>query len=349
MSTTAAQVVRTEAEALLALAERLAGPMAPAFDHALGLLHNCKGRVIVTGIGKSGIIARKLAATFSSTGAPAFFLHPAESIHGDMGVIVHGDVAIALSASGETDEVIRLLPVLQRLEVPLISITCDAICAGTSKLSTLAAAASVALDCSVAQEACNLGLAPTASTTSMLALGDALAVALSQRRNFRAEDFAALHPGGKLGRKLTRVEELMHSGDALPQVAPTARMADVIFEMSSKKLGVTAVAEPSPQGANAPGNLVGIVSDGDLRRLLERYSREAGSSDGGGDNRRDVLDLTAADCMTRNPKTVSPGTFAATALAMMEEKKITSLCVVGAQAELLGIIHMHDLWESLGA
>lgn len=342
MTATGANVVRIEAEALLALAERLAGPMAPAFDRALQLLHACAGRVVVTGMGKSGIIARKIAATLSSTGSPAIFLHPADAIHGDVGVITASDVVIALSASGETEEVNRLLPMFQRLETPLISITCDAVCSTPARLSTLAAAATVALDCSVAQEACNLGLAPTASTTAMLALGDALAIALSERRGFRAEDFAHLHPGGKLGRKLARVEELMHAGDAMPAVAPTARMAEVIYEMSSKKLGVTAVVESS--GENS-GLLAGIISDGDLRRLLERYSRDpqrAATSAAG------LLDLTAADCMTRQPKVVAPGTFASAALAMMEEKKITSLPVVDSSRRILGIVHMHDLWESLG-
>lgn len=337
MTSTAANVVRIEAEALLALSERLAGPMAATFDRAIALLQASTGRIIVTGIGKSGIIGRKIAATLSSTGSPAIFLHPAEAIHGDMGGIVRGDLAILLSASGETEEVLRLLPMFQRLDVGIISITCDPVCSSPARLSTLATAATVALDCSVAHEACNLGLAPTASTTAMLALGDALAVALSERKNFRAEDFAHLHPGGKLGRKLARVEELMHSGDALPQVASTARMAEVIYEMSRKKLGVTAVVEA--------GKLVGIVSDGDLRRLLERYARDPQHASTTAGN---LLELTATDCMTREPKVVAPETFAATALAIMEEKKITSLCVVDADSHILGIVHMHDLWELLG-
>ncbi len=337
-------VVRIEAEALRRLAERLAGPMAAAFHRAVDLIYGCSGRVVVTGMGKSGIIARKIAATLNSTGTPALFMHPVEALHGDLGMVVKGDAVIALSASGETEEMLRLLATLKRLQIPLISLTCDEIyetpsgvkptsgkakAAGKSArstramLSTLAAAADVALDCSVAKEACSLGLAPTASTTTMLALGDALAMSLSDKRGFKEEDFANLHPGGKLGKRLARVESLMHSGDALPRVTPQANMPDVIYEMSRKKLGVTAVVEGE--------KLVGIISDGDLRRLLERRGK-------------DVLDLTAGECMTKNPKTISRQEFAATALAMMEEKKITSLAVVDNKGKLEGIVHLHDLW-----
>ena len=323
-----ANVVRIEAEALLALAERLAGPMAPAFERALDLMQACAGRVVVTGMGKSGIVARKIAATLSSTGTPALFMHPAEAVHGDLGMLVRGDVLIALSQSGETEEILTLLATMKRLEVKVISMTGDEIYSRLakskpSKLSTLAAAADVALDCSIAQEACSLGLAPTASTTTMLALGDALAVALAERRGFKEEHFAELHPGGKLGKKLARVEALMHSGDALPRVAPETRMPQVIYEMSRKKLGVTTVVED--------GKLLGIISDGDLRRLLERRGK-------------DVIDLTAAECMTRSPQTIAPEEFAATALARMEQKKITSLAVVDGDAKLVGMIHLHDLW-----
>ena len=315
-------VVRIEADALRALADRIAGPMSDAFDRAVELLYSCRGRVVVTGMGKSGIVAHKVAATLSSTGTPALFLHPAEAVHGDLGMIVAGDVVIALSSSGETEEILSLMATIKRLQVPLISMTCDRLYNG-SKLSTLASAADIPLDCSVDKEACSLGLAPTASTTTMLALGDALAVAISQKRGFKEEDFANLHPGGKLGKRLARVETLMHSGDAVPKVTPQTKMPDVIYEMSRKKLGITAVVEGD--------KLVGVISDGDLRRLLERRGK-------------DVLDLTALDCMTRDPKTVAPGEFAISALAIMEQKKITSLIVVDGDRKLQGIVHLHDLW-----
>ena len=332
-------VVRIEAVALHALADRIAGPMAGAFQRAVDLMFSCAGRVVVTGMGKSGIIARKIAATLSSTGSPALYLHPVEAMHGDLGMVVRGDVVLALSASGETEEILQLLATIKRLQVPLISMTGDEICspqsaaagragespAPTRASSTLAGAADVALDCSVAEEACSLGLAPTASTTTMLALGDALAVTLSEKRGFKEEDFANLHPGGKLGKRLARVESLMHSGDALPRVTPKTKMPDVIYEMSRKKLGVTAVVEGE--------RLVGIVSDGDLRRLLEQRGK-------------DVMDLSAGEAMTRNPKTIHAGEFAATALALMEEKKITSLMVVDGSGKLEGIVHLHDLWTT---
>ena len=330
-------VVRIEAEALRALADRIGGPMAQAFQRAVDLMFTCAGRVVVTGMGKSGLIARKIAATLSSTGTPALYLHPVEALHGDLGMVVRGDVVLALSASGETQEILALLATIKRLQVPLIAMTGDEICkkeAGESPASTralskpestLAGAADVALDCSIAEEACALGLAPTASTTTMLALGDALAVTLSEKRGFKEEDFANLHPGGKLGKKLARVESLMHSGEALPRVSPQAKMPDVIYEMSRKKLGVTAVVEGE--------KLVGIISDGDLRRLLEKRGK-------------DGLDLTAGECMTRDPKTISAEEFAATALAWMEEKKITSLMVVDEDGKLDGIVHLHDLWTT---
>jgi len=312
-------VVRIEAEALRQLADRIAGPMADAFNRAVELLFACRGRVVVSGMGKSGIVARKIAATFSSTGTPALFMHPVDAVHGDLGMVIAGDVVLVLSLSGETEEILRLLATLKRLQVPLISMTGN----NGARPSTLAAAADVALDCSVTQEACSLGLAPTASTTTMLALGDALAVSLSEKRGFKEEDFANLHPGGKLGKKLARVESLMHTGDAVPRVTPQTKMPDVIYEMSRKKLGMTAVVENE--------KLVGIVSDGDLRRLLEHRGKDA-------------LDLPAGECMTKNPKTIAPQEFAAAALALMEEKKITSLAVVDPDRRLLGIIHLHDLW-----
>src|SRR5215472_13176626 len=237
MKHTGENVVRIEAEALRALADRIAGPMAGAFEGAVKMMDACRGRVVVTGMGKSGIIARKIAATLSSIGTPALFMHPVDAVHGDLGMVVRGDVVLALSASGETEEILRLLATIKRLQVPLISMTGDGICATNAgkesriqTLSTLADAADVALDCSVAKEACSLGLAPTASTTTMLALGDALAVALSEKRGFKEEDFANLHPGGKLGKKLARVEALMHNGDALPRVSAETRMPDVIYE-----------------------------------------------------------------------------------------------------------------------
>jgi len=329
---TGENVVRIEAEALLALADRLAGPMAKAFHRAVELLYDCTGRVVVTGLGKSGLVARKVAATLSSTGTPALFLHPAEALHGDLGMLVRGDVVIALSASGETEEILQLLATMKRLQIPVVSVTCDRIYGNSRagapaplKVSTLASAADVALDCSVDKEACSPGLAPTASTTTMLALGDALAMALAERRGFKEEDFANLHPGGKLGKRLARVENLMHTGDAVPRVAPATRMPHVIYEMSRKKLGVTTVVDGE--------RLLGVISDGDLRRLLERRGK-------------DVLDLTAGDCMTPDPKVIAPEQFAAAALAIMEEKRITSLPVVNARGQLQGIIHLHDLWET---
>jgi arabinose-5-phosphate isomerase len=323
-------VVRIEAEALRVLADRMAGPMSGAFHRALELIYGCSGRVVVTGMGKSGIIARKIAATLNSTGTPALFMHPVEAVHGDLGMVVRGDAVLALSASGETEEILRLLATLKRLQVPLVALTCDEIYAKdagegarATRISTLAEAAEVALDCSVAEEACSLGLAPTASTTCMLALGDALAMALAEKRGFKEEDFANLHPGGKLGKRLARVESLMHTGDAVPRVTLRTTMPDVIYEMSRKKLGVTAVVEDE--------KLVGVISDGDLRRLLELRGKDA-------------LDLAAGECMTRNPRTIRGNEFAATALALMEEKKITSLAVVDGNGKLEGIVHLHDLW-----
>jgi arabinose-5-phosphate isomerase len=317
-------VVRIEAEALRRLADRMAGPMSGAFTRAIDVLFACKGRVVVTGMGKSGLIARKIAATLSSTGTPALHLHPAEALHGDLGMIARGDVVLALSSSGETQELLELLPTVKRLGVPLITMTCDALySADKAALSSLAQAAAIALDCSIDKEACSLGLAPTASTTTMLALGDALAVALSEKRGFKEEDFANLHPGGKLGKRLARVSTLMHDGDAIPRVERSTRMPDVIYEMSRKKLGMTTVVEGE--------KLVGIISDGDLRRLLEKRGK-------------DILDLSAQECMTASPKTITPDAYAAEALDVMEQKKITSLAVVAEDGTLQGIVHLHDLW-----
>jgi arabinose-5-phosphate isomerase len=326
MKNIAENVVRIEAEALRALADRIAGPMARDFESAIELLYTCAGRVVVTGMGKSGLIARKVAATLSSTGTPALYLHPAEAMHGDLGMIVRGDVVVAMSASGETGEILQLLATIKRLGSPLITLTCDDLCAPAAagrRRSTLAQAADVALDCSVAGEACSFGLAPTASTTTMLALGDALAVSLSQKRGFKEEDFANLHPGGKLGKRLTRVSALMHSGDALPSVTTETSISHVIYEMSRKGLGMTTVV--------ADGKLVGLISDGDLRRLLERHGKE-------------LFDLTAGQCMTPEPKSIGPDSFAIAALDVMEQKKITSLPVVDTDGCLLGVLHLHDLW-----
>jgi arabinose-5-phosphate isomerase len=300
-----AELVRTEAAALEALAARLDGPMAGPFARAVEMILRCgeqNGRVVVTGMGKSGIISQKIAATLSSTGSPALFLP--------------GDVVIALSASGETEEILRLLATLKRKGDALISFCCNL-------QSTLAAASDVALDCSVEREACGLNLSPTASTTAMLALGDALAVAVSLRKGFRAEDFAELHPGGKLGKQLAKVRDLMHTGEDIPTVAPNTPMADVIFEMSSKKLGMTTVQES--------GHLRGVISDGDLRRLLER---EGGAA----------LGKTAGEAMNAHPRTIAAEELAAKALAILEERKITSLIVVDAAQKVEGVVHLHDLW-----
>ncbi len=319
---TPSRLVRIEAEALLALAARLDGAMAANFDRAVDLLLQCgaaRGRIVVTGMGKSGIIAQKIAATLSSTGSPALFLHPAEAVHGDLGMLAPGDVVLALSASGETEEILRLLATLKRIGDALISFCCNL-------RSTLALASDVVLDCSVEQEACGLGLAPTASTTAMLALGDALAIAVSLRKGFRAEDFANLHPGGKLGKKLARVRDLMHAGDAVPRVSPTTPMAEVIYEMSRKGLGMTAVV-------GSASELRGIISDGDLRRLLEREGAR-------------TLERRAGDAMNTQPKTISPDELAVRALATMEERRITSLVVLGENGKVEGILHLHDLWET---
>jgi arabinose-5-phosphate isomerase len=328
-------LVRVEARALLELALRLDGPMLSPFARAVERLAACAEsghKAVLTGMGKSGLIARKLAATLTSTGTPALFLHPAEALHGDLGVVSKGDIAIALSASGETEEVVRLVPIFKRLEVAVISMT-------GALDSTLALGSEIALDTSVTEEACALNLAPTASTTVMLALGDALAIEVSRRRNFQAEDFADLHPGGRLGLRLTPVRELMHSGDALPCVTAATPMPQVIYEMSRKKLGMTTVCETSGNGLE----LLGIISDGDLRRLLERDGPLA-------------LTHTAGEIMNPAPVTVEASALATAALALMEHRKITTLVVTesglngkpdgkldGKFAQ--GVVHLHDLWK----
>jgi arabinose-5-phosphate isomerase len=316
----ARKVLQTEAAAILALVDRLDA----RFDTAVQLLRQCTGRVILTGMGKSGIIAHKVAATLSSTGTPAFFLHPAEAIHGDLGVIQADDVVVALSNTGETAELLHLLETIRRLGAKLVAITGD-------PRSSLAQAADVALDCSVAEEACPMNLAPTASTTAALAIGDALAMTVMVEKGFKQEDFASLHPGGKLGKRLMRVEALMHTGALCPRVHADARMRDVIYEMSSKGLGMTCVIDRDVAGDEA--TLLGIITDGDLRRRMER----------GGE----ILDLRAADVMTRNPVSVERTTLAAEALHIMEQRKITSIVVAeGDQIRrVAGVVHLHDLWR----
>jgi arabinose-5-phosphate isomerase len=316
-----ASFVRTEAAALNALANRLEHELQPQVDRALWMMESCTAqgrRVVVTGIGKSGIIARKIAATLRSTGTPAHFLHPAEALHGDLGMVGAGDVALALSYSGETEELLRLLPALDRLAVPVVAL-CGCV------TSTLARCAAVSLDVSVSAEACSLNLAPTASTTVMLALGDALALELSRRRGFEPAHFAELHPGGRLGFRLSRVRDLMHVGDALPCVTASTPMTEVIYEMSRKKLGMTTVLTPAH-------GLAGIISDGDLRRMLERAGQNA-------------LGQTAGDIMNATPLTISGAAFATDALTLMEERKITSLVVVEENV-VQGVVHLHDLWQT---
>ena len=314
------EFVRIEAAALNELAERLDGPMLAPFTKAVELLLQSfkdSTHIIVTGIGKSGIIARKIAATLRSTGTQAHFLHAAEAIHGDLGMLAPGDVVLVLSYSGETEELVRLLPTLERLKTTLIVI-------GGCSTSSLALASDIFLDTSVSAEACSLNLAPTASTTVMLALGDALALEASRRRGWKAEDFADLHPGGRIGKRLSRVRELMHSGEALPQVTPSTPMTQVIYEMSRKKLGMTTVL-------SSDNKLAGMISDGDLRRLLERDGSHA-------------LEHTAGESMNSKPLTIDGGAFASSALALMEERKITSLIVVAPSGQVEGVVHLHDLW-----
>ena len=310
----ARKVLQTEAAAILALVDRVD----EKFARAVELIRGCKGRVIVTGMGKSGIICRKIAATLASTGTPAFFLHPAEAVHGDLGVIQADDVVIAMSYSGETEELTRVLETLKRIGAPLIAIS-------GSLGSTLAQAADVGLDCSVSEEACPMNLVPTASTTAALALGDALAMTVLVEKGFKPEDFANLHPGGKLGKKLMRVEQLMSAGDALPVVQLHTAMRDVIYEMSRKGLGMTSVVEKD-------GRLAGIITDGDLRRKMATTPN--------------IQDLSARDVMTANPVAIGQSTMAVEALAMMEQRKITSIVVIDADRRVEGVVHLHDLWRT---
>ena len=310
----ARKVLRTEAAAILGLVERIDA----TFDRAVQLLYECNGRVIVTGMGKSGLICRKIAATLSSTGTSAWFLHPAEAFHGDLGAIRDNDVVIALSHSGETEELLRLLESIRRIGARLIALTGD-------PSSTLARASDVTLNCGITEEACPMNLVPTASTTAALAMGDALAMALLVRKGFREEQFASLHPGGKIGRRLMRVEHVMHAGDEAPIVRVSAAMPDVFHEMSSKRLGMTCVVEED-------GRLAGIFTDGDLRRLMARVSN--------------VLALSAGDVMTRNPITIARDLLAVEALNVMETHKITSVVVVDTQLSVEGVVHLHDLWRT---
>lgn len=308
----ARRVLRIEADSV----REQIGNVGPAFEAAVEAMHACQGRVVVTGMGKSGIIGQKIAATLASTGTPAFFLHPAEAIHGDLGMVIKGDVVLALSHSGETEEIVRLLEFLKRLEVPLITMT------GQPE-STLARAAEHAISVAISREACPLNLAPTASTTAMLAMGDALAMALSEKRGFREEDFAALHPGGKLGKKFLRVRDLMRRKERIPRVLPDTPMSEAIHEMSAKLMGITAVV-------GSDGALYGAISDGDLRRLLQKHA--------------DLLTRTARECAHREPRTIAEDEFASAALRRMEEAKITALFVVDPAGILIGALHLHDLW-----
>ncbi len=310
----ATEVLEVEAAAIRGLLPQLD----ERFDRAVALLRACTGRVVCTGMGKSGLVLKKIAATLASTGTPAFFLHPAEAVHGDLGMIVPGDVVLAASYSGSTEELLRLVETLKRLGIPLVAMTAN-------EGSPLARHADLHLPVAIDREACPLNLAPTASTTATLALGDALAMALLEARGFTSEDFALLHPAGQLGKRLLKVEQLMHAGDALPRVEAGASMREAIYEMSKKGLGITAVTD-------AAGKLLGCISDGDLRRLLAADE--------------EILKKTAGQCMRTGPRTIAADELAAAALNVMEEKRITSLfvCADAADALLVGVVHIHDLW-----
>jgi len=310
---TARRVLRIEAEAIEGMRQRIDAK----FNCAVEILLACKGRVVVTGMGKSGLIGRKIAATLSSTGTPSVFLHPAEALHGDLGMVLAGDVVLAISYGGETEEIVALVATVKRLALPLVTLT-------GKPNSTLASASDVVLDTSVREEACSLNLAPTASTAAAMAMGDALAISLLDRRGFSHDDFAALHPGGRLGKRLLRASDLMHSGDGLPSVSPEAKIPDVIYEISSKGLGMTTVVD-------GHGMLVGIVTDGDLRRLMQK-------------RRGETFELSAGECLTRNPVTIGPTEFASAALQRMEQRKITSVVVINSDERVLGVLHLHDLW-----
>lgn len=319
MKDLAKRVLKIEADAVAALIDRID----ERFEQAVEMILDCKGRVVVTGMGKSGLIGKKIAATLASTGTPALFLHPAEGIHGDLGMVTRGDTVIALSNSGETEEIARMLPSLKRLGIKIIALT------GNTD-STLAKNSDVVIDVGVKEEACPLGLAPTASTTATLAMGDAIAVALLDKRGFREEDFACFHPGGTLGKRLLlRVRDLMHIGDAIPAVSEATLIKDAIYEISSKKMGVTSVLDSA-------GKLVGVISDGDLRRWMERTEKT-------GEN---LLAKKAKDIMTKNPKVTNREALAAEAVAIMEKNSITCLIVTDHDAKPEGVIHLHDLLKA---
>jgi arabinose-5-phosphate isomerase len=309
----ARRVLRIEAQAIEDLLTRLD----ERFHEAVELLMACKGRVVVTGMGKSGLVGRKVAATLASTGTPASFLHPAEALHGDLGMLLRDDAVLAISYSGENEEVVLLLETIKRVGCRLVAMT-------GSPCSTIAKASDVVLDVAVKEEACSLNLAPTASTTACMVLGDALAVALLERRGFSPEDFAALHPGGHLGRKLRRASQLMHAGEQCPRVLSTTKIPDAIYEISKRGLGMTTVVD-------AQGRLEGILTDGDLRRLMAARKGEA-------------FDLAVSECMTRNPVTIPPEEVASVALNLMEQRKITSVVVIDPERRVLGVVHIHDLW-----
>jgi arabinose-5-phosphate isomerase len=309
----AKRVFTMEAEAIAGLIERLDWH----FEKAVDLIYRCKGRVVVTGLGKSGLIGRKISATFSSMGTPSAFLHAADALHGDLGMLTAGDALVAISSSGETQELVDLIEPTKRLGIALIALT-------AKPNSPLGEAADVVLDISVKEEACTLNLAPTSSTAAALAMGDALAVVVAERRDFQEHDFAALHPGGRLGKKLRRIDSMMHTGEDIPRVLPTTKMPDVIYEMSRKGLGVTVVTKPD-------GRVMGVITDGDLRRVMQR-------------RKQNILDLAAIDCMTKKPVTLPRTELAASALRLMEEKKITSVIVVDNGGRLEGVVHIHDLW-----
>lgn len=308
----ARRVLEVEAAAILGLIEHLDQTFVEVIDRMAAT----NGRIVTMGVGKSGIICKKISATLASTGTPSFFMHPTEAIHGDLGMIVRGDLVLAISNSGETEELVKLLPSVKRLGASIVAVT------GNPK-STLARTADFHLSAAISREACPLGLAPTASTTATLALGDAVAMALLVRKGFKEEDFAFLHPGGKLGKRFLKVRDLMHRGADVPIVTPSASMHDVIYEMSKKGFGITAVAEPG-------GPLLGVISDGDLRRLLQKDE--------------EILRKAAGDSMKPDPTTIRPGELASAALQLMEQKKITSLFVVDEAGSVDGIIHLHDLW-----
>jgi arabinose-5-phosphate isomerase len=311
---TAVRVLEAEAEAIRRLVDRIG----ENFLRAVDLAAACSGKIVVTGLGKSGIICKKIAATLSSTGSPAIFLHASDALHGDCGLLAKDDLVLAVSKSGETSEILQLLNVSKRLGLNVIAM------AGEPD-SSLAQFADVLLDVSVIEEACPLGLAPTTSTAAALAMGDALAMALMERKGFGEEDFASLHPAGSIGKKLLRVEELMHRGESVPRVLESTQMSDAIYEMTRKSLGMTVVT-------NEQGILSGVISDGDLRRLLQKSA--------------DPLRLSAGQVMTRTAKTISPDELATAALSKMEEMKITSLVVVDAANAVVGVVHLHDLWRT---